>query len=108
MCALLVCITREWGRCDLFPSFSLWRRTRFYGAEGLLALAFVSGGMSVSDPDGEMAWLTAWALYAYVFHIFWANVLPEPIGSLVTCSSAVFFKVGHVALGRRRRERQRC
>mmetsp|Transcript_66110 Transcript_66110/g.182565 ORF Transcript_66110/g.182565 Transcript_66110/m.182565 type:complete len:190 (-) Transcript_66110:46-615(-) len=96
LCVLFLGIIRDTGRCDLFPAASLVSRLRFYGVGAALAVAFVVGGVHVSDPYGEMAWLNLWALYAYLFHVFWARVLPLPYGAIVTCSSAIIFKAAHV------------
>lgn len=89
---LLMCFPEMVGRCDLLPPETYWERSRFYGIELILVTLFVTGSFKMSDPWKCTGWLSYWALYAYCFHIFWARVVPEPYGAVITYSHiAVFY-----------------
>jgi hypothetical protein len=81
------------GRCDLNVPRTHWERFRFYAIEFVLVVAFVSGAMRPSDPWKVTAWLTPWALFAYVSHMLWYRLLPQWGAAITFGFIPIFFAV---------------
>jgi len=91
LAGLMMTSTDVRGRCDMHPLNYWWERLRFQAIEFVLIVVFLSGGLQASDPYRWLGWMNRWALYAFVFHIAWARLLPAPYGALVTYISALPF-----------------
>jgi hypothetical protein len=90
---MILMIPHVKGRCDLNPLNTWWERMRFRSLEAALLVFFLSGAMNPWDPLGIIPWMNLWALYAYCVHVFWARLLPVPLGAVVTYLGAVPFLI---------------
>lgn len=80
-----------WGRCDVHSPYYIWERFRMFLGELTLAVCFVSGAFSPSDPNQVTVWMGQWSLYAYCFHVMWYRLLGSPYGAIVTFATIPAF-----------------
>lgn len=90
------------GRCDLDPPSWWWERFRFYLAEAILVVAFVTGAFNTSDPYQATVWLNQWALFAYCTHVAWGRLMLGRWAATLTFGSSILFYIRHRVLQRRR------
>jgi len=90
-------------RIDMFPLHSLEGRARFMGMEFVFCMAFVVCGTPADvlkrqcpvaickDPFNVLPWLNRWALFAYMCHMSFIRVIPEPFNLFAIYGSALAF-----------------
>lgn len=80
------------GRCDLYPALTTWERFRWFFPEASLMVLILTRTFEATDPYGIVAILSWWSLFAYVSHVAFIRLVPEPWGvCIVYAFIPVFF-----------------
>merc|ERR1719174_529694 len=90
-------------RIDMFPMHDVPNRARFYGMECIFCMVFLVCGTPTEangripfaeicqDAYNILPWLNRWALFAYMSHIYFLRLIPEPYGVFSVYLTAIAF-----------------